>query len=133
MQSNTSLVQAVYAAFGRGDAPFILSNLDEAVEWASNCNPADIPWGGVRHGHAGALSFLQALGGHVDFEAFEPRLFAAEGDLVFVQGRSVARVKATGRAYDSDWVHVFTISGGKLKRFHEFYDTAAIIAALPAK
>ena len=132
MADNKALVQSLYAAFGRGDVPFILGNLDAGAEWVSNGNPAAIPWGGARRGHAGALEFFQLLGGHLDFEVFEPRLFAAEGDLVFVQGRTVAKVKSTGRAFDSEWTHVFTFAGGKVTRFHEFYDTQAIIAALPA-
>ena len=47
-------------------------------------------------------------------------------------GGSAGRVKSTGRAFDSEWTHVFTFAGGKVKRFHEFYDTQAIVAALPA-
>ena len=131
MSDNKALVQSLYAAFGRGDAPFILGNLDEAVEWVSTCDSAVIPWGGARRGKAGALEFFQLLGEHLDFEVFAPRLFAAEGDLVFVQGRTVAKVKSTGRKFDSEWTHVFTFAGGKAKRFQEFYDTQAICAALP--
>ena len=132
MTDNKTLVQSLYAAFGRGDVPFILAALDEAADWVSNDSSGKIPWGGARRGHAGALEFFQTLGGALDFEAFEPRLFAAENDLVFVQGRTRAKVKATGRTFDSEWTHVFTIVDGKVKRFQEFYDTLAIAGALPA-
>jgi hypothetical protein len=45
-------------------------------------------------------------------------------------GRTFARVKSTGKKFDSEWAHVFTIKGGKIKRFQEFYDTAAIVDAI---
>lgn len=130
MSGNKALIQSLYAAFGRSDVAFILSQLAESVEWVSTCDAAVIPWGGSRRGHQGARSFFESLGGHLDFELFAPAEFAADGDLVFVRGRTVAKVKSSGRRFDSDWVHVFTVADGRVARFQEFYDTAAIVAAL---
>jgi ketosteroid isomerase-like protein len=132
MSDNKALIQSLYAAFGRGDVPFILAHLADSVEWVSSCDAPVIPWGGTRHGQNGALSFFTALGSNLDFERFEPLQYAADGDLVFVRGRTVAKVKGTGRRFDSEWVHVFTIANGQVARFQEFYDTAAIVAALRA-
>jgi ketosteroid isomerase-like protein len=132
MSDNKTIVQALYAAFGRGDVPFILANLDDSVEWVSTCSSDAIPWGGARHGQQGALSYFEAVGGNLDFEVFEPRQFAGDGELVFVRGRTRAKVKSTGRNFDSEWVHVFTLADGRVKRFQEFPDTAAILAPLPA-
>jgi len=131
MVDKKAFVQNLYAAFGRGDVPAILAALDESVEWVSTCNAEVVPWGGARSGHSGAQSFFAALGQNLDFQLFEPNQFAADGDLVFVRGRTIALVNATGRKFDSEWVHVFTFAGNKVKRFQEFYDTAAIQAALP--
>ena len=39
------------------------------------------------------------------------------------------RVKSTGREYESDFVHVFTVRDEKVARFQEFMDTAAVSAA----
>lgn len=128
---NKHFVQSLYEAFGRGDVAYILARLDDAIEWVSNGSADVIPWGGTRRGQAGAQSFFESLAGHLDFERFEPRQFAADGDLVFVHGRTVAKVRTTGRRFDSEWVHAFTIAGGRVRRFQEFYDTAAIAAALP--
>ncbi len=130
MPDNKAFVQSLYAAFGRGDIPFILAHLDDAIAWVSNCSSDRIPWGGTRKGRAGAQSFFQALADHLDFELFDPREFAADGDLVVVHGRTVAKVKQTSRRFDSDWVHLFTIAGGRVTRWQEFYDTDAILAAL---
>lgn len=120
MPDNTIAVQAMYEAFGRQDMAFVIKQLRENVEWISCYNMHDIPWGGERHGVAGAQSFFVALVSHLVFEAFEPRLFAAEGKLVFVQGRTLAKVKGTGRRFDCEWVHVFTFEAGSVTRFQEF-------------
>jgi len=43
MGSNASVVEAAYAAFGRGDIEGVLALLDPAVEWSA---PATLPQGG---------------------------------------------------------------------------------------
>src|SRR5262249_11468704 len=133
MPDTKAFVASLYAAFGRGDIAFILAHLDESIVWVSNCDADVIPWGGTRNGRSGALSFFEAIAANLDFEVFEQLEFAAESDLAFVHGRTVAKVKTTGRRFESEWVHLFAIGDGRVMRFQEFYDSAAIIAALPAR
>ena len=131
MTDNIAFVQSLYAAFGRGDLSFILGNLHPGIEWSSNANPAIVPWGGTRTGTEGATAFFVALGGNLDFEIFEPKEFHAAGGTVTVVGHTRARCKNGGHGlFDSEWVHIFTVTDGKLMRFREYYDTAAIEAAL---
>ncbi len=131
MENHTEFVQALYAAFGRGDLADILDACDPAIIWSSNADPALIPWGGVRHGKEGVTGFFTALGGNLDFEAFEPRQFLPSGDTVVVLGHTRARFKTGGHGvFDSDWVELFTLRDGKLTAFQEYYDTAAIERAI---
>lgn len=132
MTDNTDLIRALYAAFRRGDVNFILANLDPSIEWVSNGDGSVIPWGGRRGGVVGAASFFQLLSENLDFEVFEPRIYLDAGDVVTVLGRTRARLKRGGGAFESEWAHVFTIRDGKLARFQEFYDSAAIVAAIAA-
>jgi ketosteroid isomerase-like protein len=133
MFDNTEFVSSLYAAFGRGDVQTILDACDPAIEWVSNCGDDAIPWGGTRSGPAGVLSFFRALEEHLAFEAFEPQRFLDAGNAVTVLGRTRARSKSGGRGmFDSEWAHVFTIADGRVTRFQEFYDTAAIQRALAA-
>jgi len=133
MPDNKAFVQSLYAAFGRGDIPFILAHADESIAWNSNDSTGAVPWGGARQGHVDVGKFFEILAANLDFEVFEPRRFASDGGLVFVHGRTVAKVKSTGRRFDAEWVHLFTIEGGKVKRFEEFYDTAGITPALSGR
>ena len=55
---------------------------------------------------------------------FEPTEFIAQGDRVVALGKYGATVKSTGRSYESDWVHVFSVKDGKITSFVEFFDNA---------
>jgi len=131
MTDQVTFIQSLYAAFGRGDLDTILKNCDPAIEWVSNGTAGTIPWAGAHTGVAGAARFFELLAASLDFEAFEPRQFFPSGDTVIVLGRSRARHKHAGKGvFDCEWAHVFSVRDGKLARFQEFYDTAAIERAL---
>lgn len=132
MTGNSALIHSLYEAFGRGDLKTILDRLDPSIDWISSTAAKTIPWHGKHSGIEGVASFFKALTDTLDFEAFEPRQFFAADDTVTVLGRTLARVKRTGKKFDSEWAHVFTVKGGKVERFQEFYDTAAIVDAIAA-
>jgi hypothetical protein len=73
--------------------------------------------------------FFKDLGANVKFDQFEPREFVAQGDKVIALGFYSAQVPATGRRYQSEWAMVFTLRKGKVARFREYADSAAIKAA----
>lgn len=57
---------------------------------------------------------------------FEPREFAAQRNKVVILGDYRWRVKATGKEFTSDFVHVNTFNDdGKITSFKEYLDTAA--------
>ena len=53
----------------------------------------------------------------------------AQGDKVVALGHYRAVTKATGKTFESDFVMVFTLRGGKVAAFQEFTDSAGINAA----
>ena len=128
-QENLKLIQDVYEAFGRGDLPAILGSLTDDVEW-NHPRGDQIPWGGQRRGPEEVTGFFVALGQTIDVEQFQPQRFHADGDTVIVFGRERMRARATGRSYENEWSHEFVIRDGKIAKFTEYTDTAAIIAAL---
>ncbi len=92
--------------------------------------PGGIPWGGRRRNHEEITGFFVALAEHLDIEGFEVQELLARGDTVVVFGRERMRVKSTGRTYETDWVHAWTLRGGSVVAFREYTDTAAILDAL---
>jgi ketosteroid isomerase-like protein len=124
---NTQIVRDAYAAFQRGDVNAILAMLDDDVEWEGVKGSEGIaPHAGVKHGRAAVGEFFAIVGGSLEFHAFEPREFVAQGDTVVSVGFYKATVKATRKTASADWVMVFTFRGGKIVRFREFSDSAAL-------
>ena len=60
---------------------------------------------------------------------FEPREFIAAGDHVTVLGWERTTPKPTGKEFTTEWVHVWTVTDGKIRRFKGFLDTATALAA----
>lgn len=126
---NPQVIKQIYEAFGRGDIAFVLNVLADDVVF-SHPRPDHIPWGGVRRGKRAAAEFFAALAAGVDIEKFEVREFVADNDKVVVLGWERMRVKATGRRYETNWVHVWAVKNGKVTGFEDYNDTAAIVEAL---
>jgi hypothetical protein len=130
-QQNLELVRRGYDAFGRGDIPGVLAQLDDHVSWRTP-GPADLPTAGVRRGRAAVAEFFQTLAGVGDILRFEPKEFIAQGDHVAVRGDETTRVKATGNSVELRWVHVFEIRNGKIAAFEASGDQSAVVAELRA-
>ena len=64
-QQNIDVVKKGYEAFGRGDIPGLLAQLDANVSWVA-FGPADLPTAGNRRGHQGVTEFFQQLAAIVD-------------------------------------------------------------------
>ena len=47
----------------------------------------------------------------------------------YVLGYYACKIRKTGRADASDWVHIFTVRNGKVVKFREFNDTGQFAEA----
>ena len=123
---NVKVVQDAYAAFGRGDVQGILDRLDDSIVWHGVYGTGShVPTSGERRGKTAVAEFFTQVGAHVNFSRFEPREFVATGDKVVTLGHYTAKTSA-GKNFESDFAMVFTMRGGKVVRFQEFTDSAAI-------
>jgi ketosteroid isomerase-like protein len=123
-EQNKQAVQEAYRMFQSGDMAGIVERCHDDCEWTSPDSDL-IPMSGAFHGKPGVADFFTRMGVAMQPIRFEPREFIAEGDKVVVIGQATWQVKATGRSFDSPWVHVFTMRDGKIARFEAFADTAA--------
>jgi ketosteroid isomerase-like protein len=127
-QANVALVQSAYAAFGEGNLQKLLGLMTPDIVWEFPASSV-IPWAGTFKGPGEVSRFFAALMEHSDPEAFEPRQFVASDDRVVVLGYERFRIKSTGRAFATDWAHVFTVRDGRIAGFREYTDTAAMAKA----
>ena len=127
-KTNLDIVKEAYAAFGRGDIAAVLGLQAHNVE-LEYAGPKQIPWAGSFRGVDGAKQFFAAIEAEADIESFEPQIFVAQEDRVVVLGFEKLRSKRTGRSYENNWAHSFTLAGGKIIKFREYSETAAVAAA----
>jgi ketosteroid isomerase-like protein len=129
VSNSIATVQELYAAFGRGDIPAIMSSLADDVVWESEA-PAIISFGGIRHGKTETQDFFAGLAK----DHSNPLLTIAEiissGDTVMAIGRYTATVKATGRKLDSPIAHYWKLRDGKIARYVGLFNTGAAVEAM---
>ena len=128
-QQNLDVVRRAYEAFGKGDIPGLLSLFDPSITWTTP-GPPDVPTAGTRKGPQAVAEFFQTLNATFEIQRFETREFFAQGDRVVVIGDDTSRVKATGKAIEFAFVHIFTVRNGKVVAFEERADTSAVVDEL---
>jgi uncharacterized protein len=116
MADNTDVVNGAYESFGRGDIPGVVAAVDEGVQWDST---ESLPQGGTYSGQDGVVKFFEAVGGAWDGLEVEIDDLLESGDHVVAVGRGQGELKGTGAA-SYGFVHVFTLSDGKIVRFSEY-------------
>lgn len=121
-RENVAVVQRLYAAFAARDIPAMVALLTEDVEWGEPPNPYN-PAGGTWRGHAGFLQWVEIGSKAEEILILEPRKMLVDDDSVAVVGFMKVRANATGKIYESDWVHLVAVRDGKVARFQEFFDT----------
>ena len=122
-RENTQLVQQAYRDFQSGDIPALLDALSEDVEWVVP-EVEGVPGRGTWWGPEQVGEFFRNLSDTQESRQLELREFVAQSDKVVVLGHYVWHVKATGKEWESDFVHALSVRDGKMTRFQEYTDTA---------
>ena len=59
-------------------------------------------------------------------DVFEIRTYLAQGETVVALGFQEGTVRPSGSRYAFDFVHVWTVVGGKVTSFRVYYDSAYV-------
>jgi uncharacterized protein len=124
---NVDLIRHVYDRFMQGDAQNLLAAFDDDIEFRLSENhpyqPSGQPWIGkdaiTRH-------FLMRAGGEWENWRIAILHIVEAGNTVVVEGRYTGFYKPTGKRMDTQVCHVWTVTNGKVKSFHQYVDTAAL-------
>ena len=128
MSDPLSIVQAGYAAFGRGDVPAILDLITEDVRWQF-IGSSKVPYTATLKGRGQVGEWFGSVFQADDIQAFEPRQFLAGPDHVTVIGWERTVAKPSGKAFECEWIHVWRVRDGKVSSFFGMVDTEASAAA----
>jgi uncharacterized protein len=119
------------AEYSRGNRAAVLDALADDVTWTSVAGPS-LPWGGTRHGRAGVEEYFARLDAVVRITGYAVERAIADGEWITVLAQARACVLATGVEFEIAKVDVIRLREGRILEFREHYDTAAVLAMLPA-
>ncbi len=129
LSTGTEIVGKFFAALGSGQADAAFALLSPTVTWTYH-GPGDrIPFAGTFAGPQGVREFFARLGALAEPIEMTPSSMGGADGTVYVRCVERSRVKATGKIYAVDWVHVIGVTDGYIARFDEFLDSAAVAAA----
>jgi ketosteroid isomerase-like protein len=132
--SHLPTVQALYQAFGAGDAAAFLSHLAHDVEWEqwsdNRAAAAGVPWLQPYTGRDAVGGFLAAAA-QMEIVDFQILNMMEGGDEVAVTFVLEAKLpNCGGRSYRDEEVHLWSFdSEGKVTRLRHYVDTAKHIEA----
>lgn len=128
MSANTDTIRGIYQAIAQGDIQTLLGALDPNCEWTE---AEGFPYRGTYRGPDAVLNGVLARLGS-EWEPFQvtPHEFIDGGDQVITLGRYSGTYKATGKAFEADFAHVWSLRDGMVVRFRQYVDSALVQEAL---
>lgn len=116
-------VKLFYSSLASGDGSATLGLLDPEIEWTE---AERTPYfnGTMRGPEAVVLGLFAPLVRDFDNFTTTPSDFVTEGSKVVSFGQYSGISKRNGRKMTAPFVHVWTVSNGRLQRFVQFTDSA---------
>ncbi|CAM4127815.1 nuclear transport factor 2 family protein [Gillisia limnaea] len=128
--NNASVVDGLYKAFAVGDVPSVLGAMDAGIVWneAEGNAYAD---GNPYIGPDAVLNgvFARVIGDHEYFTLEDIKLHEMSNNKVLATLRYNAKNKATGKAYNAEVAHLWTLRDGKIIAFQQYVDTKKLADA----
>lgn len=123
MTDTRAVLDAFYGAVHSGDFVGLMAAISDdcVIEYYG---PPTIPFAGIFRGKEKCQIFFGHVANDVVIQRFDQKEFIVDGDNAAVVGRLTLELKATGRIYDSPYVHVVNVKGGQVCRFRDFQNTA---------
>jgi ketosteroid isomerase-like protein len=123
-RSPLEVVQSAYQAFGKGDLDAMMQDVAEAAEWTF-VGSRGLPYTGSCKGKPAIARWFMSIPQVDEILEFEPREFLPAGEQVIVLGRERTRARPSGKVFEAEWIHLFTVREGLVTRFWGMYDTEA--------
>ena len=129
-QENVDIVRGMYEAFGKGDIPHVLGQMEQGIEWheAENFIYAD------RSPYIGTQAVLEGvfmrLGSEWQGFTVTPQEWLDAGNRVVVLGTYTGTHGATGKRVQAQFAHVWSLKERRVVRFQQYTDTKQFAEAV---
>jgi len=128
VSSNLDILREGYSNFAKGDIPAVLEVFDPNIEWTE---AEGFPYAGTYKGHKEiSEQVFMKLGTEWDGYTVKANEFIDAGDRIVVLGKYSGTYKATGKSFEADFAHVWTVRDGKATKFVQYADTAIVQEAV---
>ena len=131
--ANLALVREGYALWSRDKERAFdhwVGLLAEDVSWRSlGSGAAGMDFTQQRDGRRAVRAYFEGLARDWEMQHYTPEHFIADGDWVVMKGRCAWRHRGTGKVVETPKADFIRFADGSIVEFHEFYDTAAALAA----
>lgn len=122
--NNITVVDNLYKAFAKGDIPAVLGAMDAKIVWneaESNALADGNPYIGPDAVLNGV--FVRLGGQHEYFNLENVQLHGMDNNQVLATLRYDAKFKESGKAYNAQVAHLWTLKDGKIIGFQQYVDT----------
>jgi ketosteroid isomerase-like protein len=126
--ANVQLIRQLYETMGKGDLDAVLAMMTDDVTFVVP-GPPGLGAAGTWRGHKGVRTCFVRLRDAQDNQQVDVREIVAQGNTVVVLLHAVARIRSTGKTFESDIAHYLTIRNGRIASLLDFFDTAALVEA----
>lgn len=130
INENVTIVDGLYKAFSAGDVPTVLGAMDAQIVWneAEGNAYAD---GNPYIGPDAILNgvFGRVIGEHEYFNLQDIELHEMHNNKVLATLRYNAKHKITGKEYNAQAAHLWTLKDGKIIAFQQYVDTKKLADA----
>lgn len=120
-----SLLRQLYDGYRRGDLSSFPELVSPDCEWIFPGDASILPWAGHYRGLE-IFEFAKRIVGSIAYEHFDDHTYLPSGESVTVILHERCRVLCTGNAFTNDIAAVATVRDGRLTRYVEYSDTAAM-------
>jgi uncharacterized protein len=124
------IVRRLYAAQGARDVDSLVDGCADDISFNWVADPKLSKYAGSGKGKDAFLLQLATLGADFEYRDMKPYDFIASGDRVAVRTELHMTRRSTGREFIIHCADFWTIRGGKVVEFVEYYDTALANAVL---
>ena len=129
MSDIRTLLEKLFAAFNRGDIPFILQHVSEDCTLRGTLAP-ELPYAGVFRGVAGAAKYFEGIAQALEPSGLAVDQYVCEGEHIVAVGRWGGRARASGKTFDTPMALYFRFRDGKMIDFRGHEDSAVTLGAI---
>lgn len=130
-EQNIQVIDSLYNAFSTGDMPTVLGLMHPKIEW----NEAESNSLADGNPYIGPNAILEGVFGRVGanheyFGLQDIKIYSMSGNMVLATLRYDGKIKATGKSYNAQAAHLWTLNDdGKITAFQQYVDTKKLADA----